>query len=121
MFCSECGTKVEAAFCTNCGTAAASSTPVKVETYVATPELVVMAQILEYVADNWSDDFEEFLEEIEDEIEIARAISQDHSTEMTVTEFAALESEFSRFISGGGYPPSRRFDSLEDFIAEMDS
>lgn len=116
MFCTECGTKLEGAFCTNCG-AASNSAPV---TATASKEQVVVAQILVYVEQNWSEDFEEFIAEIPEALAIAHAISAQPETVVSPVQLSLMEETFSEFISGGGYSRDERFDSLEEFIEEMD-
>lgn len=116
MFCTECGTKLGGAFCTNCG---AASNPVPV-TFTASDEQVVVAQILVYVEQNWSEDFEEFISEIPEALAVARAISTDATVSVTESQLIVMEDAFSDFISGGGYSRDERFDSLQEFIDEMD-
>lgn len=116
MFCSECGTKLGGAFCANCG-AASNSAPV---TVTASEEQVVVAQILVYVEQNWSEDFEEFISEIPDALAIAQVIAQDATAGVTVAQLSVMDDAFSDFISGGGYSRDERFDSLQEFIDEMD-
>lgn len=116
MFCTECGTKLGGAFCSNCG-AASNSGPV---TVTASEEQVVIAQILVYVEQNWAEDFEEFIAEIPDALAIAHAISADPSAGVASAQLSLMEETFSEFISGGGYSRDERFDSLQEFIDEMD-
>ncbi|BAU99688.1 hypothetical protein [Aurantimicrobium minutum] len=80
----------------------------------------MIAQILIYVKDHWSEDFEEFLEEIPDALEVARALNDNPTSAVTASQLNLIEMTFGEFISGGGFPRGTRFSSLEEFIEEMD-
>ena len=115
MFCTECGAKLDGPFCANCG-AASHTAPVAL---TASAEQVVIAQILVYVEQNWSEDFEDFLDEIPIALQIAHAINANPTSTVTETQLSVMDEAFGDFISGGGYSPDQRFGSLAEFIEEM--
>lgn len=117
MFCTECGTELGGAFCTSCGSPSAAASP---QLLNASDEQIVVAQILLYVEQNWAEDFEDFIAEITEALAIARAIETNTTVALTEAQLDLLDSTFEEFISGGGYSRDERFDSLQEFIDEMD-
>jgi hypothetical protein len=112
MFCTQCGKEADGKFCAHCGAEAHSS-------IVPSSEQLVVAEILIYVDENWPDDFSDFLDAIQLELECARQIIADPQAPVDARDLGSLELAFSEFISGGGFPADQRFGSLKEFIEEM--
>jgi hypothetical protein len=114
MFCSQCGAENSGgSFCTQCGAEIQSGV-------VPTQQQLVDAEILVYVDENWSEDFSDFLSNISNELAMAREILSYPLMPVNLPNLNSIERVFSEFISGGGFPPDTKFDSLQHFVEEME-
>lgn len=114
MFCSQCGTASSGgSFCSQCG----ADIQIGV---LPTEQQLVDAEILVYVDDNWSEDFSDFLDEISNDLAFARGMLSKPLTPVNQNALSSMERSYGEFISSGGFPSDTKFDSLKNFVEEMD-